>query len=101
MTRASGGRRGAGVKRRRDRVSEPSRAASGRCPLDLWAPPAPFSGAGVSACPSFVPVDARRAEGGDGAAAGGSAPGRSAVGLLPEEARKFNIMTPDNSIYPD
>lgn len=55
----------------------------------------------MSACPSFVPVDARRAEGGDGAAAGGSASGGSAVGLLPQEARKFSIMTPVNSIYPD
>lgn len=55
----------------------------------------------LSACPSFVSVDARRAEGGDGAAAGGYASGRSAVPLLPQEARKFNIMTPVNSIYPD
>lgn len=52
----------------------------------------------MSAWPCFVSVDARRAEGGDGAAAGGYASGRSAVSLLPQEARKSHTMTPANSI---
>lgn len=55
-------------------------------------PPPPSACRRVSVCFSCVSIDARRAEGGDGAVAGRYASGRSSVSLLPQEASKSGLV---------
>lgn len=81
--REGGGWHRAGVKPGRDRVSNLSCATAEECQGPARRN---FPCMYVSMCSSCVSTDARRVEGGDGAAAGWHAPRRGSVRVLPQEA---------------